>query len=249
MRADPEWLRPMLGIPCPNRPAPPYDRLNLVNASPGHLFSQPTEVFSWPAGGLAVADRTGFISIYAAGSEPSLVLDLSDIVDSGGSLNGMLSAAVDPEFSEFSFLYVYYTIRDEQQGGKESTRLTRFPVVDGQAVREEELLILETPMLPRPTYGYEGSSHYGGSIRFGPDGMLYLGIGDSHCFKCPQSLETLHGKIIRIDVRDASAQQPYRVPEDNPLRWNSRRAARNLGLRLAESVPHGIRSARWPALG
>ena len=203
--------------PAPVRPAPPYDRLNLVNASPGHLFSQPTEVFSWPAGGLAVADRTGFISIYAAGSEPSLVLDLSDIVDSGGSLNGMLSAAVDPEFSEFSFLYVYYTIRDEQQGGKESTRLTRFPVVDGQAVREEELLILEIPMLPRPTYGYEGSSHYGGSIRFGPDGMLYLGIGDSHCFKCPQSLETLHGKIIRIDVRDTSAQQPYRVPEDNPF--------------------------------
>ena len=203
--------------PAPVRPAPPYDRLNLVNASPGHLFSQPTEVFAWPAGGLAVADRTGFISIYAAGSEPSLVLDLSDIVDSGGSLNGMLSAAVDPEFSEFSFLYVYYTIRDEQQGGKESTRLTRFPVVDGQAVREEELLILETPMLPRPTYGYEGSSHYGGSIRFGPDGMLYLGIGDSHCFKCPQSLETLHGKIIRIDVHDASAQNPYRVPEDNPF--------------------------------
>ena len=72
-------------------------------------------------------------------------------------------------------------------------------------------------MLPRPTYGYEGSSHYGGSIRFGPDGMLYLGIGDSHCFKCPQSLDTLHGKIIRIDVRDTSAQQPYRVPEDNPF--------------------------------
>ncbi len=72
-------------------------------------------------------------------------------------------------------------------------------------------------MLPRPTYGYEGSSHYGGSIRFGPDGMLYLGIGDSHCYSCPQSLESLHGKIIRIDVRDASAEQPYRVPDSNPF--------------------------------
>ena len=47
--------------------------------------------------------------------------------------------------------------------------------------------------------------------------MLYLGIGDSHCYKCPQSLDTLHGKIIRIDVRDASPEQPYRVPDDNPF--------------------------------
>ena len=203
--------------PAPVRPVPPYDRLNLVPASQGYLLSQPTEVFSWPAGGLAVADRTGYISIYDTGKEPSSVLDLSDIVDSGGSLNGMLSAAVDPEFSEFPFLYVYYTVRDEQQGGKESTRLTRLPVVDGQAVREEELLILETPMLPRPTYGYEGSSHYGGAIRFGLDGTLFLGIGDSNCFKCPQSLETLLGKIIRIDVRGASAERPYRIPGDNPF--------------------------------
>lgn len=203
--------------PSPVRPAPPFDRLNFVNASPGHLFSQPTEVFPWPPGGIAVADRTGFVSRYVAGSDPEPVLNLTDIVDSEGSLNGMLSAAVDPEFDEFPFLYVYYTVRDGQHGGKESTRLTRFPVVDGRAVREEALLILEIPMLPRPTYGYEGSSHYGGSIRFGSDGMLYLGIGDSHCYKCPQSLESLHGKIIRIDVRGASPEQPYRVPDDNPF--------------------------------
>ena len=47
--------------------------------------------------------------------------------------------------------------------------------------------------------------------------MLYLGIGDSSCFECPQSLDNLHGKIIRIDVRGATVEQPYQVPDDNPL--------------------------------
>ena len=48
--------------------------------------------------------------------------------------------------------------------------------------------------------------------------MLYLGIGDGKCRECPQSLDTLHGKIIRIDVRGVSADTPYRVPDDNPMR-------------------------------
>ena len=47
--------------------------------------------------------------------------------------------------------------------------------------------------------------------------MLYLGIGDSSCFECPQSLDNLHGKIIRIDVRGATAEEPYQIPVDNPL--------------------------------
>jgi len=47
--------------------------------------------------------------------------------------------------------------------------------------------------------------------------MLYLGIGDSTCFECPQRLDSLHGKIIRIDVRGASAEQPYQIPKDNPM--------------------------------
>ncbi len=57
--------------------------------------------------------------------------------------------------------------------------------------------------------------HYGGEIRFGHDGMLYLGIGDAECYVCPQSVDSLHGKIIRIDVSIASPEQPYRVPDDN----------------------------------
>ena len=195
-------------------PVPSYDRLNFENVLPAyslHPLDQPTEVFPWPAGGLAIVDKAGSIMAYTAGLQPSHILDLTDQTDSDGPEDGLLSAAVDPEFSEFPFLYVYYTTRGESEEDAASTRLTRFPVVDGRAVREEELIILDVPRTKPDDY------HHGGAIRFGPDGMLYLGIGDSHCFECPQSLESLHGKIIRIDVRGASAEHPYKAPDDNPL--------------------------------
>jgi len=88
-------------------------------------------------------------------------------------------------------------------------RLSRFPVINGQVVRDDELVLLENPGL----YDF----HQGGNPRFGPDGMLYLGIGDGTCSECARFPDTLLGKIIRIDVRGASVEQPYQIPEDNPL--------------------------------
>ena len=93
----------------------------------------------------------------------------------------------------------------------------RLPIVHGLVARDDEHLILEIPMLPRPDHGFTRSSHYGGAIRFGSDGLVYLGIGDSYCFHCPQRLSSLFGKIIRIDIRGSSIDAPYRVPDDNPF--------------------------------
>ena len=74
-------------------------------------------------------------------------------------------------------------------------------------------MILEVPQPFR--------NHNGGAIRFGPDLMLYLGLGDGGSQGDPQgngqNLETLLGSVIRIDVRDASAAQPYAIPPDNPF--------------------------------
>ena len=81
----------------------PYDRLNLTNAFPGYSFPQPTEIFPWPSGGLAVVNREGYISTHIGGTEPRQILDLSDATDSSGAENGMLSAALDPDFGEFPF--------------------------------------------------------------------------------------------------------------------------------------------------
>ena len=78
----------------------------------------------------------------------------------------------------------------------------------------DELVILDLPQ--------DGLNHFGG-VRFGPDGMLYLSLGDRAERGLPggnqaaQSLATLAGKIVRIDVRGATAARPYRVPDDNPF--------------------------------
>lgn len=199
-----------------SRPIPPdpYGGLLLADISPGHTFAQPTETFPWPDGGLAVADKTGTIVLLSPQLRVTTLLDMTDIVFSANPEQGLLSAALDPQFEEFKYLYLLYTIEDTTRKETATTRLTRIPIVDGRPNREQELLILE---LERDE---EAPFHYGGAIRFGPDGMMYLGLGDAECFECPQRLDSLHGKIIRIDVRGATAEKPYRIPEDNPMRQN-----------------------------
>ena len=195
------------------RPLSPFGRLNFKNVTYGHILAFPTEVFAWPTGGLAVANKDGLITLYDLISEPKNLLDLREKTYSDSLESGMLSAAIDPEFGENPFLYVYYSLRldEDSDSAKAIVRLSRFPVVNGQIDRDLEMVILDIPRQREKTL------HYGGAIRFGPDGMLYLGLGDSTCFECPQSLNELHGKIIRIDVRGASIKSPYRVPDDNPF--------------------------------
>ena len=191
------------------RMAGKFHSLNVTPAPlfEGTAFGQPVELFPWPGGWLAVAERRGVITVHAPGTPPRLVLDLTARTAGDGE-QGLLSAALDPEFDAFPYLYVWYSART-QNGPEATARLSRFPVVDGRAIPEGELGILELPQ--------SSPLHQGGAIRFGPDGMLYLGIGDDdRAYDAPDP-ENLRGKIIRIDVRGASAERPYRVPDDNPL--------------------------------
>ena len=180
-------------------------------------LDQPVELFPWPGGGLAVAERRGVVSVYAADEASRTVLDLTGRAVLLGGERGLLSAALDPEFAQRPYLYVYW--QTETADGSEdevSGRLSRFPIADGRADPAEELVVLEMRQ--------RGHIHLGGAVRFGPDGMLYLSLGDRvHGIPSPlapayaQSLDTLRGKIVRIDVRDATAERPYRVPDDNPF--------------------------------
>ena len=196
----------------PFSPSSPH----LAAAFGGRVFDQPVDLFPWPDGGLAVVEREGMIRVYADppdegaepdGPPPRPVLDLTASVDCCRGEEGMLSAAADPEFEEFPYLYVYYIapIGNTASAG----RLSRFTVVDGYARADSELMMLEFYSL--------GDLHYGGAVRFGPDGMLYLGIGDNGFGDKAQDLGNLRGKIIRIDRRGATAEQPYRAPADNPF--------------------------------
>ena len=196
---------------APQPTQPETEEIEFVEALDGRSFEQPIELLAWPGdgpdGGLLVAEQRGGISLYAADGSVRGVLDLSEQVVFRGE-QGLLSVALDPEFADHPYLYVWYSPR-----GTNLARLSRFPVEGTQANPDRELIILE---VEQPF-----TNHNGGAVRFGPDGMLYLGIGDGGAANDPrghgQNAQTLLGTIIRIDVRGASTQYPYRIPPDNPL--------------------------------
>ena len=197
----------------PDSPQPAADPVaNFSTELAPAALQWPVELFPWPKGGLAVVEREGLILLCrrrgpnpCAGVAQPPLLDLTGRTDFSTGESGMLSAALDPDFDRFPFLYVYYTARTDPR----KVRLSRFPVADGQVDRAAELVILELPM--------PDLWQFGGAIRFGPDGMLYLGLGENRVAAEAQNLSSLRGKIIRIAVRGATPEQPYQVPADNPL--------------------------------
>ena len=128
---------------------------------------------------------------------------------------GLLAIALDPDFAQNGYVYAYYSFRPsaDKRGG----RIARFNTTgEGDTFAfddESELVILD---IPQPA-----ANHNGGSLLFGPDSMLYLGLGDGGWGGDPlgsgQDPGTLLGSVIRIDVRDASAEEPYAIPPDNPM--------------------------------
>lgn len=185
---------------------------NAANAFAGRIFSSPVELFPWPGGGLAAAKRLGSISLHFPEAPPRLLLDLTGRVSCCEENSGLLSAALHPEFRRFPYLYVWYTVKKAAANDYGQVRLSRIPVVDGIPELAGELVILELP--------YEEARYMlvGGAIRFGPDGMLYLGLGYDLRPEAAQDLGVLWGSILRLEVRGATPEQPYRIPPDNPLR-------------------------------
>lgn len=146
----------------------------------------------------------------AAAVPASVFLDIRDRVDDTGEEEGLLSMAFDPDFARNGFFYLYYTT-----GSPGPSRLSRFRVSASDPNRgdpQSEEVLLQVPQPFR--------NHNGGTVLFGPDGHLYLSLGDGGGAGDPQGngqrLTTLLGKIVRIDVRTPPGGG-YRVPPDNPF--------------------------------
>jgi hypothetical protein len=155
---------------------------------------------------LFVAEKGGRIRIIENGAvRPTPFLDLSSRV-STGSEQGLLGLAFDPDYATNARFVVNYT---DLAG---DTRISAFRVsgdpnvADGAS--EEVILAVDQPF----------ENHNGGQLAFGPDGHLFIGLGDGGSSGDPQengqSLTTLLGKLLRIDL-DGGA--PYAIPPDNPF--------------------------------
>ncbi len=152
-----------------------------------------------------LAEQTGRIHrLDRATGEGEVVLDIDDDT-SGSGERGLLGIAFDPDGEQ---LYVSYT------NNSGDTRIDTFGVVEDGTVDTEsrrEVFAQDQP------YG----NHNGGNIVFGPDGYLYLGLGDGGAGGDPErrslDMSTLLGKLVRIDPSTPSGDLGYSVPADNPF--------------------------------
>jgi glucose/arabinose dehydrogenase len=162
-----------------------------------------------------VLDQAGMIHVFKPGSVAgTLFLDLRPGTSPWGKYNeeGMLGLAFHPRFAETGEFFVTYSLKGE--GHVE--HLSRFRVSQADPDRadpasEEVVLAVDQPFW----------NHNGGSIAFGPDGYLYWGLGDGGSRDDPfgngQKLDTLLGKILRIDVDRRENGRAYAIPADNPF--------------------------------
>ena len=160
---------------------------------------------------LFVVEQAGIIRMVNQDTiRPFPFLDISSRVGSTGNEQGLLGLAFHPAFEENGFFYVNYTDKDG------STVIARFdsdvsiPAGDQIGDPASELILLRV----KQPY----SNHNGGHLVFGPDHMLWIGLGDGGSGGDPQgngqSLQTLLGKLLRIDVDHGD---PYAIPSDNPF--------------------------------
>ena len=195
--------------------APPADlRLELVLSSVNGWLEAPTNLVQAPEGLLAITEQDGRIWFFDKERleeehiflpEP---LHIRDRVNDKGWEEGLLGLALSPHSDRQ--LYVYYTASNPRR-----SVVSRFDYsVPRKTINPgSELVILETPQ--------PYANHNGGQLAFGPDGYLYIGLGDGGAAGDPQrngqDASTLLGTILRIDVSEALMEQPYTIPPDNPF--------------------------------
>lgn len=141
------------------------------------------------------------------------VLDIRERVNSRGNEEGLLALAFHPKFAQNRQAFLYYTAMGEDR--KRVSRLSRFlfdPAAGTLAPGSEEVIL----QVDQPY-----SNHNGGTVLFGPDGMLYLSLGDGGAANDPlhagQDLGTLLAKVLRLDVDRTEGDRRYAIPADNPF--------------------------------
>jgi len=191
----------------------PFAFTNPVFITPAPLKAGESETY-------VVVEKKGYLQ-YAYRSEQksgsawrkSTFIDIHKSVCSKGWEEGLLGFAFDPEFERNKSVYIYYSKCKPRK-----TRLSRLvlntnisdwnPESGPLSFKEEVLFEIDQPY----------SNHNGGHITFGPDGYLYIAVGDGGSAGDPnnnaQNLNTRLGKILRVDV---SIRPGYSVPEDNPF--------------------------------
>jgi len=187
----------------------------IEEAFPNLSFSQPVDLQHAGDGSnrIFLVEQAGIIKVFPNSDTTTATrefLNISAKVLSGGEM-GLLGLAFHPEYETNGYFFVYYS-----RNSPARTMVARYRVdsLDIDAADPGSELILLEVVQPY-------SNHNGGQISFGPDGFLYIGLGDGGASGDPlghgQNRSTLLGTIARIDVDNPSGQLNYGIPPDNPF--------------------------------
>ena len=226
--------------------APIENRFTLQRVFPGLSFSAPVAMIQAPRDNSRwfVVEQAGRVRVFAnnpAVATMTLFVDISARV-AFQSERGLLGMAFHPDFPAVPRVYFFYSVN----GAGLTSRISEFLLAaGGLALDPASERILLTIVNPE-------TNHNGGGIAFGPDGFLYAGVGDGGgandqhgAIGNAQSLTTLHGKMLRIDVNDSSV--PYGIPAGNPFAGNALCAVNGTGAQnCPEIFAYGLRNPwRW----
>jgi glucose/arabinose dehydrogenase len=168
-------------------------------------FTQPTGIVSAPNDErLYIVEQTGMIRrVTPNQSDTQVFMDITNKVTNDGEM-GLLGLAFHPQYAQNGYIFVNYI--DKSQNTVVARYHTDQNVVD--LASEKVILQVEQPY----------TNHNGGDLVFGPDGFLYIALGDGGQAGDPhdnaQNLNSLLGKILRIDV---NTNEAYAIPDDNPF--------------------------------
>ena len=212
--------------PGPSEPAPAavasasasvgLKALAVEPAFPALAFRRPVHLTFPPDGTdrLFVTLQAGRIMVFENDEDVSKAqefLDIRERVSDRGNEEGLLGLAFDPDYRRNGYFYVYYTASDPRR-----SVVSRFSVSDEEPERADPASEMPILQVRQPF-----ANHNGGQILFGPDGFLYIGLGDGggrgDSAGNGQDPSTLLGAILRIDVGTLDSKGTYTVPADNPF--------------------------------
>ena len=196
--------------------ATPLPTISLRPAFPNLRFRRLTNLLQPDDGAdrIFVTEQSGRILVFPNDPEVESAgefLDIRDIVRDEANEEGLLGLAFPPDFPATDHFFVHYSASSPRR-----SVISRFSVSGSDpdmADASSEVVVLEVEQ----PYG----NHNGGQIEFGPDGFLYVALGDGGSSGDPmgsgQDTGTLLGAILRLDVSGASADAGYAIPPDNPF--------------------------------
>jgi glucose/arabinose dehydrogenase len=171
---------------------------NFVNDRVVLGLDEPTDLTFTPDGRMLVTERDGTVWVVQPGSgsvDPVPLIQLPSV--SIDNERGLLGVAVDPAFEQNGWVYLFYT------HGSLRNRVSRFQATGGTAAPAGEQVVWQNTV-------NSDVWHQGGDLNFGPDGYLYISVGDHLRSQTVQDLSSYHGKILRV-AGDGS------IPADNPF--------------------------------